>query len=137
VWDVKEIAELNLPEDLRYSETHEWVRLEGDKVKVGITDYAQDHLGDITFVELPQVDDAFPKGAQCGSLESTKAVSEIFMPVSGEILAVNDALGESPGLINSDPYGDGWIVEIKPERLEQMQSLLSAASYREMLGGLE
>jgi glycine cleavage system H protein len=134
---MKEIAELNLPEELRYAETHEWVRLEGDKVRVGITDYAQDHLGDLTFVELPQVGDAFQKGSQCGSLESTKAVSEIFMPVSGEILAVNDALAESPGLINSDPYGDGWIVEMKPERLEDIQTLLSAAAYREMLGGLE
>ncbi len=133
---MKEIAELNLPEDLRYAETHEWVRLESDKVRIGITDYAQDHLGDLTFVEFPQVGDAFQKGVQCGSLESTKAVSEIFMPVSGEILAVNDALAESPGLINSDPYGDGWIVEIKPERPEDAQSLMSAAAYREMLGGL-
>lgn len=134
---MKEIAEVNLPEDLRYAETHEWARLEGDKVRVGITDYAQDHLGDLTFVEFPQVGDVLEKGAQCGSLESTKAVSEIFMPVGGEILAINQALADSPGLINSDPYGDGWIVEIKPERPEEMQSLLSAAAYREMLGELE
>lgn len=134
---MKEIDELTLPDDLRYAETHEWARLEGDIVRVGISDYAQDHLGDITFVELPQLDDSFQQGEQFGTVESTKAVSELFMPVGGEILAVNADLLESPGLINSDPYGAGWILAIRPDRPEDLESLLNSAAYREMLGGLE
>ncbi len=134
---MKELDEFNLPEDLKYAETHEWARLEGDKVIVGITDYAQDHLGDLTFIELPQEGDVFKKGEECGTLESTKAVSEIFMPFSGEILAVNIALGESPGLVNSDPYGDGWLLEFKPENKEDIDALLTATAYRAMLEGLE
>ncbi|MBI5251983.1 MAG: glycine cleavage system protein GcvH [Desulfomonile tiedjei] len=134
---MKEIDEVNLPENFRYVETHEWARIAGDTVIVGITDYAQDHLGDLTFIELPQVGDVFQKGEQCGTLESTKAVSDIFMPVSGEILAVNGALLDSPGLVNSDPYGDGWLLELKPENYEEIDALLTAEAYREMLGGLE
>ena len=134
---MKELDEFNFPEDLKYSETHEWARFEGDKVIVGITDYAQDHLGDLTFIELPQEGDVFQKGEECGTLESTKAVSEIFMPVSGEILAVNVALGESPGLVNSDPYGGGWLLEFKPENKEDIDALLTATAYRATLEGLE
>jgi glycine cleavage system H protein len=134
---VKEIEELNLPEGALYAETHEWARVEGDLVKVGISDYAQDHLGDLTFVELPPLGDRFAKGEQFGSVESTKAVSELFMPVTGEIAAVNTELAESPGLVNSDPYGAGWIVAIKPDRVEELESLMNSSAYREMLGGLE
>jgi glycine cleavage system H protein len=135
--DVKEISELNLPEDLRYAATHEWARLDGENVKVGITDYGQDRLGDITFVELPQVGDSFSKGEQFGTVESTKAVSELFAPVGGEVVAVNANLSDSPGLVNEDPYAAGWIIEIKLESPQDLDSLLNSAAYREMLGGLE
>jgi glycine cleavage system H protein len=134
---VKALEEVNLPDNLRYAETHEWVRLDGDIAFVGVSDYAQDSMGDITFVEFPQVGDTFQKGEQFGSLESTKAVSELFMPVSGEILAINESLAESPGLVNSDPYGEGWIVQVKPSHIEDMESLAGPDAYRETLGGEE
>jgi glycine cleavage system H protein len=134
---VKEIGELNLPDSVRYVETHEWARLEGNTVKVGITDYGQDNLGDITFVELPQLGESFEKGEQFGTVESTKAVSELFAPVGGEVSAVNADLVDTPGLINSDAYGVGWIIEIKPDRPEDVESLMNSSAYREMLKGLE
>lgn len=134
---MKALEEVNLPDNLRYAETHEWVRLEADIAFVGVSDYAQDSMGDITFVEFPQVGDTFQKGEQFGSLESTKAVSELFMPVSGEILAINESLAESPGLVNSDPYGEGWIVQVKPSHIEDMESLAGPDAYRETLGGEE
>ena len=134
---MKELSELNFPEDLRYAETHEWARVEGDRIVVGITDYAQDHLGDLTFIELPQEGDEFQRGEQCGTLESTKAVSEIFAPVSGVITAINTELGESPGLVNSDPYGNGWLVQIKAEAMAEIDALLTAAEYKKMVEGIE
>jgi glycine cleavage system H protein len=111
---LKEISELNLPDDVRYAEDHEWARPEGDKAKIGINDYAQDQLGDIVFVELPQVGDTFKKDEEFGTVESVKAVSELYMPVGGEILAVNTVLEESPELVNESPYKDGWMLEVKP-----------------------
>jgi len=137
VRNVKEIGELNLPDNVRFNETHEWARLEGDIVKVGISDYAQGSLGDITFVELPPLGESLEKGEQFGTVESTKAVSELFLPVGGEILAVNADLVESPGLINSEPYGAGWIIEVKPDHPEDLESLMDSRAYREMLKGLE
>ncbi len=137
VGTLKEIEEFNLPDNVRYAQTHEWVKQEGDNVRVGITDYAQDQLGELTFVELPNPGDELRKGEQFGVVESVKAVSELFMPVGGEILAVNTDLAESPELINTDPYGAGWIIEIKPEHPEEMEDLVTANVYREMLGGLE
>lgn len=134
---MKEIDELNLPGDVRYVESHEWARIEGETVRVGISDYAQDRLGDITFVEFPQLGDVFGKGDQFGTVESTKAVSDLFMPVGGEVLAINTELAESPGLINSDPYGSGWIMEVRPEGREDLDSLLTHDSYRELLRGLD
>lgn len=134
---MKDIEELTLPEGVWFAETHEWARSEGDLVRVGISDYAQDKLGDLTFVELPPMGDRFARGEQFGSVESTKAVSELFMPIDGEISAVNTELAESPGLVNSDPYGAGWIVAIKPDRVEDLESLMNSPAYREMLGGLE
>jgi len=134
---VKEISEVNLPEDIRYNESHEWARLEGDSVRIGISDYAQDSLGDITYVELPQVGDVFHKGEEFGTVESTKAVSELFMPVGGEVTAVNTDLAEAPELINQDPYAAGWLLVVKPEAPEEMESLLKSEAYREMVGGLE
>ena len=110
---MKELNELNLPEDVRYTEDHEWVKAAGETTRVGISDYAQDQLGDIVFVELPGVGDTFEKGDEFGTLESVKAVSELYMPVGGEITAVNEGLEDAPELVNSDPYGEGWMIEIK------------------------
>lgn len=134
---MKEISELNFPETLRYAQDHEWARQENGNIVVGISDYAQDQLGDITYVELPQEGDSFEKGEELGTLESVKAVSEVFMPVSGEIVAVNTELGETPALVNEDPYGRGWLVEVKPTDLGEMDDLMSAEQYAEMLRRLE
>jgi len=134
---MKKISELNLPGDVRYSEDHEWARAEGDRVIVGISDYAQDRLGDITFVEMPDIGATFEAGEEFGTLESTKAVSEMLMPVSGEVLEVNTALEESPDRVNHDPYGEGWIVIIRPSELEDLESLMTRDAYMEMLKGLD
>ena len=100
---------MNIPEDLRYTNDHEWVRVEGKQVRVGITDYAQDALGDVVFVELPKVGDTVEVGGSLGEVESTKSVSDLYAPVSGTVVSVNDMLDASPGKLNEDPYGEGWI----------------------------
>ncbi len=134
---MKEIDELNLPDDVRYAEDHEWIRSEGDKVRIGISDYAQDQLGDIVFVELPQSGDTFEKGEEFGTVESVKAVSELYMPIGGEILSVNTALEESPDLVNQSPYNDGWMIEVKPSDSAELEALITRDAYLEMLKGLE
>ncbi len=134
---MKEISELNLPDDVRYTSEHEWARPEDDAVRVGVTDYAQEQLGDITFVELPQIGDAYDRGDQFGTLESTKAVGDLFMPLGGEVLAVNEALVESPELVNQDPYASGWIVDVKPENSGELEEMMTNTEYREMLEGME
>ncbi len=131
---MKELNELNLPEDLRYTEDHEWVTTGGETLKIGVSDYAQDQLGDIVFVEVPEVGDSFDKGDEFGTLESVKAVSELYLPVGGEIVAVNEALEDSPELINEDPYAN-WIVEIKPADTGELEQLLTVEAYREILKG--
>jgi glycine cleavage system H protein len=131
----KDISELNLPDDVRYTEDHEWAQQEGDAVKVGITDYAQDQLGDIVFVELPEPGETFGKGDEFGTLESVKAVSELFMPIDGEILAVNEALEDAPELVNSEPYGGGWMVKIKPDDSSALDALMDKAAYLNVLKG--
>ncbi len=131
---MKELNELIFKEELRYTEDHEWVSGSGAAFKVGISDYAQDQLGDIVFVELPEIGATFAKGDQFGTLESVKAVSEIYLPISGEIVAVNDALSDSPELINQDPYSN-WIVEIKPSNVAELEQLLSVDAYRQLLRG--
>jgi glycine cleavage system H protein len=123
---------MEVPGDLRYSEEHEWVRVEGTKVRLGITDYAQDALGDIVFVDLPEVGSAVEVGGQLGEVESTKSVSEIYSPLSGTVTAVNDSLNEGPDRINQDPYGNGWICELELAAGEDPGRLLDAAAY----GGL-
>ncbi len=133
---MKEIHELNLPEDVRYAEDHEWVRTEGDKSAVGISDYAQDQLGDIVFVELPEVGATLSKGEAFGTVESVKAVSELYMPVGGIILAINTALEESPELVNNEPYGQGWMIELQPGDQKEIDGLLTQQAYLEMLKGL-
>ncbi|SMC27885.1 glycine cleavage system H protein [Desulfacinum hydrothermale DSM 13146] len=134
---MKEIHELNLAEDVRYTQDHEWARLEGDTVVVGISDFAQDQLGEVVYVELPQVGDTFDKGEEFGSVESVKAVSELYMPVSGEVVAVNEELEGAPDLVNKEPYGAGWMIRVKPEDPAQMDSLLDKDAYLEHLKGLE
>lgn len=121
----KEISELNLPGDIKYAKDHEYARLEGDIVKVGLDDYAQDQLGDIVFVEMPEVGDTFEKGEVFATVESVKAVSECYMPVGGEITAINEELEDEPELVNSDPYGKGWMVEVKPSDVAQMDTLMT------------
>ena len=132
---MKEISELNLPEDLRYAEDHEWVRSGGASARIGISDYAQDALGDIVFVELPQVGDVLEKGAEFGTVESVKAVSELYMPIGGEITAVNAALEDAPERVNTDPYGEGWMVEVQPADAAQIEALMDRAAYLDSLKG--
>jgi glycine cleavage system H protein len=132
---MKELDELDLPEDLRYAEDHEWARAEADHVRIGISDYAQDQLGDMVYVELPKVGDTFAQKEQFGTVESVKAVSELYMPVAGEIISVNKALEESPELLNKDPYGKGWMIELKPGRPSGFETLMTRNAYLEMLRG--
>ncbi len=132
---MKEIDELNIPEDAKYTKDHEWARVEGDTVVIGINDYAQDQLGEVVFVELPETGDSFEKGDEFGTVESVKAVSEIYMPLSGEVVETNQALEDSPELVNSAPYGDGWIIKIKPADLSEMDQLMDKTAYLAMLKG--
>lgn len=131
---MKEFDQLNLPADLRYSEDHEWAKADGDVVRIGVSDYAQDQLGDIVFVEMPEVGDSFDKGEEFGTLESVKAVSELYLPISGEIVAVNEALVDAPELLNEDPYAQ-WIVEVKASDLSELDGLLDVAAYSDIVKG--
>jgi len=126
---MKELNELSFPDDIRYSESHEWAKSDGAKVKIGITDYAQDQLGDIVFVEMPGVGETFEKGAEFGTVESVKAVSELYLPIAGEVVAVNPALEDAPELINNSPYTDGWMLEIKPDDPSEIESLMTKDAY--------
>ena len=126
---------MDIPEDLRYSEEHEWVRVDGSRVRVGITDYAQDALGDIVFVDLPEVGSEVEAGGALGEIESTKSVSELYAPVSGTVIAVNDALTGGPEVINQDPYGTGWICELELAPGADPGSLLDAAAYEALTAG--
>ena len=122
-----------VPEDLRYTPEHEWLRVgDNGNVVFGITHYAQDALGDIVYVDLPKVGTTLAAGASCGEVESTKSVSEIYAPVSGEVVSVNAALTDTPDLVNSDPYGDGWMIEV---RATDIPDTLNAADYQAHIGG--
>ena len=132
---MKEITELNFPENVRYAESHEWVKATGEAAKLGITDYAQDQLGDIVFVELPDVGESFEKGAEYGTVESVKAVSELYMPVSGEIVAINDALEDAPELVNNTPFSDGWMIEVKLDNSSELDALMDKDAYLSTLKG--
>ncbi len=131
---MKELNELHLPGDVRYSKDHEWAKESGGEVIVGISDYAQDQLGDIVYVEMPEVGDTFNAGDEFGTLESVKAVSELYLPIGGEIVAVNDALEDAPELINQDPYGS-WIVKVNPSNQGEVESLLTSEEYKKILAG--
>ena len=133
----KEISDLILPDDVRYTDDHEWAKQEGENVKVGITDYAQDQLGDIVFVELPEVGSSFDKGEEFGTLESVKAVSELYMPIGGEIAEINEALADTPELLNSEPYTGDWMIAIKPSDSGEVDALMDKAAYLDILKGSE
>lgn len=125
---------MNVPEDLKYTHTHEWVRFSGEEATVGITDHAQTEMGDIVFVELPAVGDTFSPGQECTVLESVKAASDIYAPVPGEIIEVNTELDASPNLINSDPYGKGWIFKLKVSDMQETGNLITPAQYASETG---
>ncbi len=124
---------MNIPDDLRYTREHEWARKKGKNVAVGITEFAQDQLGDVVYLELPDVGDAVKKGESFGVVESTKAVSELFAPVSGRIAEVNDPLADAPETINEDPYEEGWMVVIEPSDPAELESLMDAKAYQAFL----
>jgi glycine cleavage system H protein len=126
------------PEDLKYTDEHEWVKTPGESagsVRIGITDYAQDQLGDIVYVQLPDVGSTVAAGDSVGELESTKSVSEVYSPLAGEIVAVNDALSDTPELVNSDAYGDGWLFEMVPADSAAVDALMDAAGYQGLVEG--
>ncbi|MFM7410103.1 MAG: glycine cleavage system protein GcvH [Actinomycetota bacterium] len=125
---------MQVPADLAYSSDHEWIRRSSGMVRIGITDYAQDALGDVVFVQVPSVGTTVTKGQSFSEVESTKSVSDIYAPVSGKVTAVNDALGNTPELVNSDPYGEGWICEIEMSNDAELGDLLDAAGYSALTG---
>ena len=121
----------NVPEDLHYSKDHEWVRVDGDQAIIGITDYAQNSLGDVVYVELPKAGDEFAANEPFGSVESVKAVSEVFTPIAGTVVNINEALADEPESVNSDPYGEGWMIRLKMANPGEVDSLLTAAEYED------
>ena len=125
---------MNIPDELRYTEEHEWVRKEGDIMVVGITDYAQGELGDIVFVEIETEGKSLKQGEVFGTIEAVKTVSDLFMPVSGEVTEVNSSLEDSPELINTDPFGDGWLIKINVDDLSELEVLLDASQYSDLIG---
>jgi glycine cleavage system H protein len=124
---------MNIPENLKYTQDHEWIRLDGKQAYIGITDFAQSELGDIVFIEIETVEETLEKEEVFGTVEAVKTVSDLFMPVSGKVLEVNPKLEDSPELVNKDPYGEGWMIKIAVNNPEEMNSLLSAGQYKEMI----
>ena len=124
---------MNIPENLKYSKEHEWVRVDGDIAYVGITDFAQSELGDIVFVEIDTVGDTIDSDEIFGTIEAVKTVSDLFMPVGGEVLELNDKLEDDPELVNTDPYGDGWLIKVKMTDASQLDHLMDASAYGEMI----
>ena len=124
---------MQFPENLNYTKEHEWVRVEGDVVYIGITDYAQDQLGDIVFIDIPTLDEELEAGDIFGTIEVVKTVSDLFIPISGTVIEVNETLEDEPELVNEDPYGKGWIIKVEPSNQEDFDSLLSAAEYKEII----
>lgn len=120
---------MSIPKDLRYADSHEWARVDGDFATVGITDHAQEQLGDVVYVDLPDVGDSFDKGEEAGEIESVKAVSSIYAPLSGEVVEVNESLEDDPEQVNGAPYGGGWLYRLKLSDTEEVDDLLDAAAY--------
>lgn len=125
---------MNIPSELKYTKDHEWVRLEGDVATVGITDFAQGELGDIVYVEVETLDESLDKDEVFGTVEAVKTVSDLFLPLSGEIVAFNDSLEDEPEKVNSDPYGEGWMIKIKLSDTSEVDGLMSDADYKELIG---
>lgn len=128
------LLNMNFPADLKYTKDHEWVRLEGDTAVVGITDFAQSELGDIVYVEVETLDESLEKDAVFGTVEAVKTVSDLFLPMSGEIIEFNESLEDEPEKVNSDPYGDGWMIKIKVDDASDFESLLSVEEYKALVG---
>jgi glycine cleavage system H protein len=124
---------MNVPDELRFTPDHEWARVEGDQIRIGITDYAQDALGDVVFVQLPEPGATVRAGDSFAEVESTKSVSDVYAPVSGTVVEINAELGDAPQRLNEDPYGDGWICVIRPADAGSLESLLDADSYRKLI----
>ncbi|MEM5539267.1 glycine cleavage system protein GcvH [Olleya sp. AS48] len=125
---------MNIPAELKYTKDHEWVKIEGDQITVGITDFAQSELGDIVYVEVETLDETLEADEVFGTVEAVKTVSDLFLPVSGEIVAFNDTLEDEPEKVNTDPYGDGWMVKVKVSDASQLDKLLSAYDYKALIG---
>jgi glycine cleavage system H protein len=132
---MKDLSQLKFSDDVRYVESHEWVKEEGARARIGITDYAQDQLGDIVFVELPAVGKTFARGAAFGSVESVKAVSELYMPIAGKVAEINSALENSPEAVNTSPYDQGWMILVEPADPGELKGLLTVQAYRDKLKG--
>ena len=126
---------MNIPSDLKYTKDHEWIKVEGDTATVGITDFAQGELGDIVYVEVETLDETLDKEEVFGTVEAVKTVSDLFLPLSGEIIAFNEALEDEPEKVNSDPYGEGWMIKIKISNQEEVEELLSDSDYKALIGG--
>ena len=124
---------MNFPTNVKYTNEHEWIRLEGDEAYVGITDYAQEQLGDIVFVDVTTEGETLEKGEVFGTIEVVKTVSDLFLPIGGEVLEINPELEEHPELVNKDPYGDGWLIKIKPTDTTEMDALLAAEAYKQII----
>lgn len=124
---------MNLPKELKYSKEHEWVKTEGDKVQIGITDFAQSELGDIVFVELPEVGDDITANEPFGSVESVKTVSELYAPISGKVVAINEELDDAPELVNESPYEKAWMIVIEPSDVSELDKLMTVEQYEEMI----
>ncbi len=125
---------MNIPQELKYTKDHEWVRIEGDTATVGVTDFAQGELGDIVYVEVETLDESLEREEVFGTVEAVKTVSDLFMPVSGEIIEFNDSLEDEPEKVNGDPYGEGWMIKIKVSDTSEFDDLLSAEEYKEVIG---
>ena len=125
---------MNIPANLKYTKDHEWVKIEGDELTIGITDFAQSELGDIVYVDVDTLDDTVEANEVFGSVEAVKTVSDLFMPVTGEVITFNEALEDAPELVNSDPYGEGWMIKVKIADLDQLNDLLDAEGYKEVIG---
>ena len=125
---------MNIPQELKYTKDHEWIRVEGDTVTIGITDFAQSELGDIVYVEVETVDETLDKEEVFGTVEAVKTVSDLYLTISGEIIEFNESLEDEPEKVNSDPYGEGWMIKVKFSDESQLEELLSADAYKEILG---
>jgi len=125
---------MNIPDELKYTEEHEWIRVEGDEIVVGVTDFAQSELGDVVFIELETEGENLSIGDTFGTIEAVKTVSDLYMPVDGQVVKVNPALEETPELVNSEPFGEGWMIRIRPSDPSQLDDLIPADQYRSMIG---